>query len=186
MRNPLLKSSLLLTVLIAAAGCQPAQVQSSVASQFGGASDDAQLEFWHRLNDVPVACNDDAFHAILLYLEGKDDYTDYAARVAGLKSRGLLPASFDRPANESVERGTVAVALVKALQIKGGLMMHLAGPSPRYAVRELYHVGIYPPSTPKQTFSGGELVGIIGRVEDYQRGDAANKRAAELPGETGK
>ena len=29
--------------------------------------------------------------------------------------------------------------------------------------------------TPNQSFSGNEFVGIIGRVEDYQRGDPENK-----------
>lgn len=165
------------------AGCEHAQVKESVTTKFGGSGEDAQMEFWHRLNDAPVASNDDAFHAILLYLDGKDDCASYADRVAGLKKRGLVSAEFDAPANQSVERGTVAVALVRALEIKGGLMLRVLGPTPRYATRELYFEGIYPPSTPNQAFSGAELVGIIGKVEDFQRGDAANKRAAELPGE---
>ena len=176
-----LTPSLLLFGLLAVAGCQLPLVKEPVTAQFGGPGEDAQMEFWHRLNDAHIACNDDAFHAILLYLDGKDDYNDYKPRLDAMKARGLLPGSFNAPATESVERGTVAVVLVKALQIKGGLMMHLTNASPRYAVRELCYEGIYPPSTPNQTFSGSELVGIIGRVEDYQRGDPANKRAADLP-----
>ncbi|MDB5327382.1 MAG: hypothetical protein JWM57_2951 [Phycisphaerales bacterium] len=175
-----LKTTLLIG-LLAITGCELAKVKNSVVAEHGGSTDDAQMDFWHDLNDAKIACNDDAFHAILLYLDSKDEYTDYVARLNGMKSRGLLPTGFNAPANESVERGTVAVVLVKAMQIKGGLMMHVTGASPRYAVRELCFEGIYPPSTPNQTFSGSELVGIIGRVEDYQRGDAANKRAAELP-----
>ena len=38
-----------------------------------------QLDFWFALNDQPLASNDDAFHAILLYFDGKDDSADYAA-----------------------------------------------------------------------------------------------------------
>ena len=30
-------------------------------------------------------------------------------------------------------------------------------------------LGIYPPSSPNQTFSGTEYLGIIGKAEDYQR-----------------
>jgi hypothetical protein len=44
-------------------------------------------------------------------------------------------------------------------------------------------VGLYPPSSPNQTFSGSEFVGIIGRIEDYQRGNPADVPAAVLPGE---
>lgn len=169
--------------LLALSGCKLAQVDQTVVSQTGAAGDDAQMEFWHRLNDAKVASNDDAFHAIVLYLDGNDEYKDYADRVAGLKSRGLLPADFNAPEKESVQRGIVAVALANALKIKGGLAMRVVGTTPRYATRELAYEGIYPPSSPNQTFSGSELVGIMGRVEDYQRGDPANKRAADLPGD---
>ena len=44
-------------------------------------------------------------------------------------------------------------------------------------------LNVYPPSTPNQSFSGNEFVGIIGRVEDYQRGNPADVPAAVLPGE---
>lgn len=173
---------LLLAAAAAVSGCRQATVERTVVSQYGGGADEAQLEFWHRLNDERICSNDDAFHALLLYLDGEDPSTDYDARVAAMKARRLLPAGFDQPANVGVQRGTLAFALVRALNIRGGLLMNLF-PVPRYAVRELYYEGIYPPSSPHQTFSGSEVVGIIGRVEDYQRGNPADKRAAELPGE---
>jgi hypothetical protein len=61
------------------------------------------------------------------------------------------------------------MALARALDVKGGLTMQLFGASPRYATRELQHAGLFPPSSPQQTFSGAEFLGIIGRAEDYQR-----------------
>ena len=82
----------------------------------------------------------------------------------------MLPGGFDEPADAAARRGTVAVVLVRALSIDGGLSLHLLGPRPRYAVRELQYAGLFPPSSPQQTFSGAELLGIIGRAEDYQRG----------------
>jgi hypothetical protein len=57
----------------------------------------------------------------------------------------------------------------------------LLGPIPRYAVRELMFLSVYPPSTPNQSFSGNEFVGIIGRVEDYQRGNPENVAATVMP-----
>jgi hypothetical protein len=39
-----------------------------------------------------------------------------------------------------------------------------------------------PPGSPQQTFSGNEFVGVIGRMEDYQRGDTANLPAVDMPG----
>ena len=116
-----------------------------------------------------MTCNDDAFHGLLLYLDGEDTAADYAGRVGTLKSRKLLPADFSRPANEAVQRGTLAVAITQALGIKGGYAMRLFGPTPRYATRELQYLDLYPQSSPNQTFTGTEFLGVMGKFEDAQR-----------------
>ncbi|HEX3358334.1 MAG TPA: hypothetical protein VHS31_15280 [Tepidisphaeraceae bacterium] len=171
----------LLILMCLVAGCQTAHVSEPLTQKLGGDDLDAQMEFWHQLEDRPVTCNDEAFHGFLLYLDQSDPNTDYAARVSALKARGFLPGDFNGQADEAVSRGTLAVAISHALQIKGGMMMHLAPSVPRYAVRELVYMELYPPSTPNQTFSGSEFVGIIGRIEDYQRGDNTDLPAAQLP-----
>jgi hypothetical protein len=168
--------------VLASAGCQVARVEQSVVGTLPADPVEAQMEFWHQLAERPLTSNDDALHGLLLYLDGEDPHADYAGRVATLKSRGLLPEDFAAPADEAVQRGVLAVALVQAIDEKGGLMLRLLGPTPRYATRELYYKGLYPPSTPRQTFSGAEFVGIIGRIEDYQRGNPNDRPASELPG----
>ena len=52
--------------------------------------------------------------------------------------------------------------------------MRLFGMHPRYAVRELEYASVFPPSSPQQTLSGAEFLGIIGRAEDYQRGQGVD------------
>jgi hypothetical protein len=116
-----------------------------------------------------VASNDEAFHALLLFLDGSDPAADYEGRVQALKDRRMVPVDFNGAQAAAVKRGTVAVAIARALEIKGGLSMRLFGPTPRYAVRELQYMNLFPQSSPQQTFSGQELLGIIGRAEDYQR-----------------
>jgi hypothetical protein len=159
-----------------AAGCQTARVQQPLTRELGGNDPNQQLEFWNRLAQQPVTSNDDAFHGLLLYLDGDDPADDYAGRVRTLRSRKMLPAGFDQQPEQAIERGTLAVALLKALDIKGGLMLRVVGPMPRYAVRELVFMELYPPSSPQQTFSGAEFLGIMGKVEDYQRGQEASAR----------
>lgn len=159
------------------AGCQNAHVATPLTHTVGGNDPGEQLEFWHQLAEQPVTSNDDAFHGLLMFVDGDDPAQDYAGRVAALTSRGMLPKGFNKPAEEAVERGTLAVAIVKALGIKGGLMLRLLGPTPRYAVRELVFMDLYPPSSPHQTFSGNEFLGIIGKIEDYEREQAAGSRA---------
>lgn len=165
-----------LLLAVALAGCQTARVERPLTLDHGGNDVGEQLEFWHALAERPVTSNDDAFHGLLLFLDGEDPAADYADRLSTLRSRGLLPGGFDAPADRAVDRGTLAVAIVKALKIDGGLVMRVFGPSPRYAVRELQFMELYPPSSPHQTFSGTEFVGIIGKLEDYQRNEERRRR----------
>jgi hypothetical protein len=162
-------------------GC--ATVQRPVVADLSGDDQDTQIDFWHTLATKSVCSNDDAFHALLLDFDGTDPNATYDARVEALKQRGFVGGGFNRPANEGVMRGTIAVALCKAAGIKGGVTMHLFGLNGRYCLRELVYMGLLPPSSEFQTFSGVELVGVIGRFEDYQRGNPADLPASEMPPE---
>jgi hypothetical protein len=179
-------ASSLLVAFLTFTGCQTAHVPHPLTLDHGGNDDFEQLEFWHALAGRPVTSNDEAFHGLLLFLDGTDPSGDYAGRVAQLRSRRLLAAGFNQPAEQAVDRGTLAVAIVRALKIPGGLTMRVFGPTPmggRYAVRELQFMDLYPASSPNQTFSGTEFLGIIGKMEDYRRehdqsGQTASQQAA--------
>src|SRR5881227_2406116 len=120
----------LTAILVALTGCQSATVKQPLVARLNGNDPDRQLEFWHTLATEPLASNDDAFQGLLLYFDGKDDAGDYAARVGTLRARAMLPPNFNRPAAEAINRGNLAVALAKALDLKGGLTMRLLGASP--------------------------------------------------------
>jgi hypothetical protein len=168
---------------LSVAGCQQAQVAHPLTAELSGNDPQAQLEFWHTLSSRPVTSNDEAFHGLLLYVDSQDAAGDYAQRVQALKSRKMLPTDFAAPANQAVQRGTLAVAVCRVLQVRGGVMLHIVPQSPRYAVRELQFAEVFPPSSPQQTFSGSEFLGIIGRLEDYQRGSTIELPATVMPGE---
>lgn len=169
-------------LLLAAAlgGCRSAQVAQPLTEQLAGNDPQSRLAFWHTLADRPVTSNDEAFHALLLLADDSDEAADYDARVALLKSRRMLSRSFDRPGNEAVRRGTLATAIARLLDIKGGLTMRLVGPTPRYALRELQYLRLSPAGSPNQTVVGSELLALIGRAEDYRRRIAA-EREPEQP-----
>ena len=170
-------------MLGSALGCQPMHNAQALKPELAKNDENSQMEFWHTLTDAPVTSNDQAFHGLLLYLHDKDDAADYTGRVQLLKNEKLLPASFNEPAEAPASRGTIAVALVRALHVKGGINLHLLPMSERYATRELQFINVYPPSSANQTFSGNEFVGIIGRVEDYQRGDPTTAAPAAPTGD---
>jgi hypothetical protein len=168
-----------IVIAILCGGCESAHVPESVIVKFPGNDADAQLGFWHELASRHLTSNDDAFHGLLLYLNGKDDSTNYAQRVETLKSRGMLPNSFAEPGDVAVRRGILAIAVAKILEIRGGWAMHVFGPTQRYATRELVYDDVFPPSSAQQTFSGSEYVGIIGKIEDYQRSMVTVNTAVE-------
>ncbi len=167
---------LLLTVCaIGLPGCQSAQVAEPLTESTAGADIDSQLNFWHTLADRPVTSNDEAFHGLILFVAQEPVTTSYEDRVTFLKERGLLAKGFDGKANEAVRRGTVAVALTRELKIKGGLILHISPYSERYATREMIYEGLFPMSSPHQTFSGREFLGVIGKAEDYLEGIESKK-----------
>jgi hypothetical protein len=162
---------LIATMLIAcmAVGCETAKIAEPLTATTSGNDENAQLEFYHTLAGRSMASNDEAFHAMLLFLHGEDPAEDYSGRVAAMNTNNLIPAGFDRPAEEAATKGTMAVIAVSVLKIKGGLTMRLFGPVPRYALRELHQMGLFPPgSSVNQTISGSEMLTVIGKIEDYQ------------------
>lgn len=156
-------------MLTLAGGCSVATVDEPLTKTLSGNDRASQMEFWHSLYDQPVTSTDDAFHALLLFSDEQDPAEDYGDRVRLFQKRGWIPDNFATPANQAITRGTVAVILTKLLNIKGGLTIKMIGNHPRYAVRELRFVGLYPPSSPHQTFTGVQFASLMGRVEDYQR-----------------
>lgn len=162
-------------ILALLGGCATTKVKDAVVPTLSGISDpdSAQLTFWRDIATRKVVCNDDAFHGLLLFLDTSDPNANYDARVSALKARKLIPNYFNATGDQAVNRGTIAYAVVQALHIKGGWALSLFGPTPRYALRELINLNLFPRSSPEQTFSGSEYLGIIGRVEDYQDGESA-------------
>jgi hypothetical protein len=175
----------LLLIVLLLAGCQTARVANPLTTDLAGNDPQQQLDFWHTLATRPVTSNDEAFHGILLYTDGQDPAQSFDERVTTLKQRKMIPAGFDKSPEAAVNRGDLAVAICRILEVRGGVMMRLTNNHPRYATRELQFLEVYPPSSPRQTFSGNEFLGIIGRVEDYQRGNSADVPAAVMPSEMG-
>lgn len=159
-------SGMLLAAMLVV-GCQSARVTPQ-AQRLPAAQDPTGIDFWHALPGEPLASNHDAFRAVLMYFDGQAP-AEYDAKVELMKQRGWLPAGFNEPADVAVTRGTLAIALTEAMGLEGGVMMRVLGPQPRYAVRELQYIELYPICSPQQAVSGTALVELFSRLEDYQR-----------------
>ena len=167
-----------------ACSTQVVRIEQSLTATLAGNEAETQMDFWHDLYERKLTSNDDAFHGTLLFLDGEDKAENYLARVKLLKSKGLLPDDFIQPSNQAVQRGTTAIIIYHALNIKGGTIATLFPYSPRYTLRELQYLRIYPQSSERQTLTGGEFVSLLGRVDDYRNGQPVEQRAANPPKET--
>lgn len=149
-------------------GCKTAQVTTSLTSQYPGNDMDSQMNFWHSLNDKKLISNDEAMHGALLFYCGEDHSANYADRVTRFKQDGFLAGNFDGTENEAITRGQLAAILASMLKVKGGVMMQVFGPQPRYALKEMVALNIFPDSSSQQVINGAQFIEIIGRAEDYQ------------------
>jgi len=62
---------------------------------------DAQLEFWHTLASHKLTSNDEAFHGMLLYLDGQDPAKTYDERVAPAEIAPHAARQLQRPGERS-------------------------------------------------------------------------------------
>lgn len=139
-------------------------------------------EFWYALARSGAVNNDTATRALLAHESDPSADLPYAARIDYLKSKGLWPKSFSAGPNERLRRGDLAVALCKLLDVEKGLTTSIVGWNPRTATRALVFHGIYPESTENQGLAGTEFVGIMGALDDRQRGNPADLPAEQIPG----
>ncbi len=117
-----------------------------------------------------IAFRYDAIKAIVILLNVDDQYLDLASQVAFLQERRILPKryreSFDPM--EPLRRGLTAYMFRQVLGIRGGIALHLLGPSERYAMKELVFQGILSSGRVNDLISGAELVQVMNQAAQYQ------------------
>lgn len=188
-KNRLL-AAMMLAGLAAAAmacgGCTRTVAQNPLNTNYAVDDANAELDFWHSLSSRSAVTNDEGLHGLILLEDGVDRSGGYEGRVQIAKDRGWVSRKWREPADVSMQRGTMAAALVKICGVKGGVWLRLLGNVPRYAVRELVFLRIMPdPSGETQSMTGLEFVGTISKAQDYilLQGMSAEAPAGAGPGE---
>ncbi len=161
---PLATLGLLVAIL---AGCARTVVENPENTNYPADDVSAQLDFWHNLPGRSAVSNDEGFHGVILFFDGADASDSYEQRVADLKQRGWLNEGFDEEPDLAMQRGTLARILVRALDIKGGVMMFLTSRGPRYANKELQFLGIMPYGDEFMVIDGLDYLGVISRAQDF-------------------
>ena len=143
----------------ARSGLEAGEPDSSLTSRADG--DSAQLAY--ELSQSKWCSNDAACSLVLHLSEGEDSCGDFAERLELLRTKNLVQNGWNLKGDEPVTKGTLAYMLCRALDIKGGLFMHLL-PSRRYAYREAVYQELMRVGSELEPLTGPEAVGVVGRA----------------------
>jgi len=171
---------LVLLLGLLAGACQRTVIKDTEHTDYDPNDLTAQLDFWHDLPGRSAVSNDEGFHGVILLFDGADPTRTYEERVQYLKDKGWLQKDFDEPANLAMQRGTLSRLLVKAMDVKGGVMMHLTNGAPRYAYKELVFLGIMPEGSELMVVDGLDYLGVVSRAQDYMVVQGLKQHARDL------
>lgn len=135
--------------------------------------------FLDRISSQVNVSENDAMRGILLVLEGKDQAATFDQRVEALRKRKIVAERWDCDAARPLTRGRLAYMVYQACNFPGGIILHLAGPSQRYCLRELQYREMMGEGFLLGAVSGMEYVAVLTRADAY-------KRTGKIPDITGK
>ena len=126
--------------------------------------------YFAQLVQKRVTFGYDAAKVIVILMGVDEEYLDLTSQVGYLQQRGFLPRrlqqSFDPM--QPLRKGLAAYLFRQALGIRGGITLHLFGPSERYALKELVFQGFMVPGHVNDLVTGGELVQLMIQAAQHQ------------------
>jgi hypothetical protein len=138
----------------------------------GGASlppEEGSPAFLDRISSADRVTENDAMRGMLLLLDGQDPRGGFAERVEALRRRGIVNPDWDFRADRPLTRGKLAYMLYQALDVPGGIVLMISGPSQRYCLRELQYREFLGSGAVYGPVSGMEFVAALGRADAYRR-----------------
>lgn len=136
--------------------------------------------YFATLAQKQVVFRYDAAKAIVILMGVDEEHINLDSQVAYLKTHGLLPPRFTREEfdpRQPLRKGEAAYIFLQALKIKGGVVLHLLGPSERYALKELAFQGLMSPGHVRDLVSGVELVQLMDQAARHK----LRRTAAQQP-----
>ena len=125
--------------------------------------------FLDRLSSQTSVSENDAYRGVLMLVDGEDTSETFRERAERLAATGTAARIWKHDANRSITRGKVAFMICKICKIRGGVIMHLAGATQRYCVRELQYMEMMGPGTPLSPVTGLEFVALLTRADVYRK-----------------
>ena len=125
-----------------------------------------------------IAYRYDAAKAMMILMGVDEEHIDLEAQVRYLQTHGFLPTQFRTSFDpmQPLRKGVLAYMLRQALSIRGGITLHLLGPSERYALKELGYQGLLSPGYVNDLVSGAELVQAMAEAARYKLAHAPQRK----------
>jgi hypothetical protein len=162
-----MKVKIILLLGLLAAGCAaaPQPLYDAKASSAGSAS------FARGVVDKQAVSFHDGLKGIILFSAGRRPDMSFKGCLNHAVKSGMAQDDWGVKYNEKspFTRGMLAYMLVKVLGIQGGLVMQVAGPSQRYALRECQKLGLIKKGSPGSSVSGREFLSILRKAEEYAK-----------------
>jgi len=149
--------------LLTAAGCSASKLQNAPEAPLP--ANESSAEYIDRIAGQTTVSESDAMRGILLLLDGKDAAGSFDERVAALKERGIVAASWDCRPQRPLTRGKMAYMIYLACDVPGGVILTLTGPSQRYCLRELQYRGFVGQGAVYSDVPGMEFVAVLTRAD---------------------
>jgi hypothetical protein len=129
-------------------------------------------EFLHEhLPAQAVVTAGEAYRALLLLADGEETYNSYEARAAELERRQWIRPDWKLERDRPIDAGAVAYAVIRIVHGERGVNSLVLGGAGvgdrRYALRDLVHMGLIEQRPAYRWLTGGELLDLIGRADEY-------------------
>lgn len=157
-------------MMISLGACQS---ERAAAPATGEKRDVNSAELAYSLSNQTWCSNDEACSMMLQMVDGADAYTNFEQRYEALAGKGLACSGWNLKGTDRVTKGTLAYMVCKALDLRGGVMMHLL-PVRRYAYREAVVQKLMFRGSECEPLTGPEVVAILGRAERMRQDKAVN------------
>ncbi len=161
-----------LTLLLAVAmlaGCASGSLNPTIdspAAELPG--EESSAAFLDRASEMSAISENDAFRGILLLTDGKDPAESFSQRVSVLLERKIVSDNWTFHGDRPITRGKLAYMIYQSIDMPGGLILKLTGPSQRYCLRELQYKGFFASETAYYgKVSGMEYLAVINRADEY-------------------
>ena len=120
----------------------------------------------------------DMAKAITILMGVDEERIDLNSQVAYLQQQGFLPKQKARAFDpmQPLRKGEAAYVFLRALGMRGGVALHVLGPTERYALKELAFRGFMAPGHVRDLISGDEFVQLMTQAAQYQTLREAKKR----------